>query len=312
MGKKKERGAYNDFLDGERLSDNTNITTTLQSASDPAQDVTFPPSQTGWKAAAKVGNPKGTTTKPQLTHFLCLPLVNSESRSRLQETLDIFCDELRGNSVIPSNAVRPIGTLHLTLGVMALDKSGLDGAKNLLQELDLKRLLLNPLHVEENAREPTPAQPEAEVQIPVTEPKDFTPLSISLEALVPMQQARKTSILYAEPKDVSARLYPFASALKDEFTTKRFMVDENRALRLHATIVNSVYAKSGSKVRGPGAKSFMKFDATNLIERHRDTVWAEVIAIDRVQICKMGAQKIKDEQGNIVDEKYEVVAEKLI
>lgn len=56
----------------------------------------------------------------------------------------------------------------------------------------------------------------------------------------------------------------------------------------------------------------MRFDATELVERYKDFVWAENVRIDRVQICKMGAKKIFNESGEVVDEEYEVVGEKII
>jgi activating signal cointegrator complex subunit 1 len=137
-------------------------------------------------------------------------------------------------------------------------------------------------------------------------------------------------------------------------------VRDERPLRLHATVLNTIYAKSkgggrskagAPRTAGTGAtstetterdgeaggfeeqdrhgtdgedgklehgkglasesKSWMRFDASNLIEAYKDFVWAEDVRIDRVHICKMGAQKIVDEgTGAIIDEQYEVIAEK--
>jgi activating signal cointegrator complex subunit 1 len=174
---------------------------------------------------------------------------------------------------------------------------------------------------------------------------DTDSLTINLESLVPMQSPHKTSILYASPKDTTQRLVPFATLLKKEFTERGFMVEDTRPLKLHATIINTIYAKSSarrgrkstvketlkhiehkvsphhhaddnasvdgaseedgpndtntrSEGHGPDAKSWMRFDASSLIERYKDFTWAQDVRIDRVQICKMGAKKIWDgEEG---------------
>jgi activating signal cointegrator complex subunit 1 len=60
----------------------------------------------------------------------------------------------------------------------------------------------------------------------------------------------------------------------------------------------------------------MRFDARGLIESYKDFMWAEDLRIDCVQICKMGAKKIwsggREGEGDVVDERYEVVFEKSI
>jgi activating signal cointegrator complex subunit 1 len=55
----------------------------------------------------------------------------------------------------------------------------------------------------------------------------------------------------------------------------------------------------------------MRFDASRLIERYRDFVWAQDVRVDKVQICKMGAKKIWSGE-EVVDERYEVVYSKAI
>jgi activating signal cointegrator complex subunit 1 len=54
----------------------------------------------------------------------------------------------------------------------------------------------------------------------------------------------------------------------------------------------------------------LRFDARDLIDKYKDYTWAEDVRIDRVQICKMGARKTLNDDGEVVDEQYEVVAEK--
>jgi activating signal cointegrator complex subunit 1 len=359
MGKKKDKGAYNDFLDGEKLRDNADVRTSLHSSSSLQRDSTPPaPRREGRDERGGLGKKgKGGPKKPQLTHFLCLPLVNEGSRPQLESALGKFSLILAKENTVPVKAVRPVGTLHLTLGVMSLDEEKLQGAVESLQELDLKSILRS--------------ASAAEQQMSIGQQLEGEGLSINLGGLIPMQQPHKTSILYAEPRDTTSRLFPFASSLRNHFTTKGFLIEDSRPLKLHATILNTIYAKprgrqgnrkkdetpeiqadtadhddttsatgsvagedairapdsftaenetasaqrdelDRSEGHGPKAKSWIRFDATSLIEQHIDFVWAENLKIDRVQICKMGAKKTMNEAGEVVDEKYEVVAEKTI
>ncbi|KAF2787802.1 hypothetical protein K505DRAFT_256911 [Melanomma pulvis-pyrius CBS 109.77] len=337
MGKKKAKGEYNDFIDGEKLRDNTEVRTSLQNTT-PTADISHHPIR-------HHGNAKGRATgrkpnKPQLTHFLCLPLVNAGSRTQLEESLAGFKEELEREGVVPLKAVRPVGTLHLTLGVMALDAEGLVGVERCLNELDFGGLL--------GDLTSAPAEGESKSR------QDFEPISIDLKGLVPMQPDQKISILYAEPIDATSRLYSFASALRGHFVDRGFLVEDSRPLKLHATIINTIYVKvkghpplrrapqpskrdspadthggedstwspeneqavpsiassetpDRSKGHGPNAKSLLKFDARELIAQYNDFVWAENVSIERVQICKMGAKKILNGDGDVVAEEYEEV-----
>jgi len=83
-------------------------------------------------------------------------------------------------------------------------------------------------------------------------------------------------------------------------------ITENRPLKLHATVYNTVYAgkdRSGRK---------HQIDATELIEVYHDFIWAKDVGIAKIAICKMGAKKEYDERGSIIGEKYEEVASILL
>lgn len=339
MGKKKTSGAYNDFLDGEKLRDNTEIRTSLQSSSSITRAVPPRPKQQENKGKARAKN-------PALTHFLCLPLITESSYPQLSRGLEKLKQELGSEGVVPIRAVRPVGTLHLTLGVMALSDAELEEAMQFLQALDLQRLLhdtMMQLLAQQAAEDGRTAETFASAALPESDA-----LTVDLKALVPMQDARRTSILYAEPVDGGGRLVPFARAVRELFMDKGFMVREARELRLHATIVNTIYAKPKGRKKaggrdanqqhgresaqhsdeeskmtereerreghGPDAKSWRHFNARTLMEQYKDFIWAEGVRVDRVQICKMGAKKIwsgaKEGEGEVVDERYEVVCEK--
>lgn len=94
------------------------------------------------------------------------------------------------------------------------------------------------------------------------------------------------------------------------------MVTDTRPLLLHATIVNTIYAKgargskNGQSSRGKPHKGKITFDATSVLEEYKDYVWMKDVRIEKVAICKMGAKKLVDEEGKETgDEEYVVEGE---
>ncbi|KAG9595715.1 hypothetical protein KCU86_g3954, partial [Aureobasidium melanogenum] len=249
---------------------------------------------------------KNVPKKPALTHFLCVPLINSISQPQLEASIrefkehvcptspleavleqdqteisrisseakveDIISDaqaqpeELQKASeekalprvsspLIPEKAIRPLGSLHLTLGVMSLDQEKSIQANTLLQSLDLDNLLreatnpTKPSNTADNDIRTTHTAPPSSLdadptQIPVLL---NSPLKISLESLEPMQSPSKTSILYIRPQDPTNRLQILCQALRKIFTDAGLLVPDTRPLKLHATIVNTIYIKGRKK-----------------------------------------------------------------
>ncbi|KAL8981434.1 MAG: hypothetical protein Q9205_003776 [Flavoplaca limonia] len=251
--------------------------------------------------------------RPQLTHFLCLPLTGPKAVPQWQASLRKFEDDVKGmgdvatspvahpgtnstftphlpfestsvsaptsnpvstsiststsasthsttapskengkgkakDSDIPVKAIRPLGTLHLTIGVMSLKEEGrLEGAVELLKGIDLGALLRDAGKKEDGEGVDTtststtlpisplpPSQPNKNASPP--------PLTLSFTGLHSMHSPKSTSFLYTPPTDSNDRLYPFCQALRDRFATEGFMVDKERALKLHATVLNTIYA----------------------------------------------------------------------
>lgn len=282
--------------------------------------------------ASRHGAPK----KPALTHFLCLPLVNASSKPQLEQALETFRQDLTGAGprasatsveagndgsnflpIIDTKALRPTGALHLTLGVMSLKEEQLIKAANCLQNLDLASIL-------------SEASPDAN-QAGARED-----LRISLRGLESMHDVRKTSILYAAPTDATNRLYPLCLAVQKFFEAEGFLLEDDRKLKLHATIINTIYAKARRKPNeksvivpstgqsisshsevtsdddprghGPNANAPLKFDARSIVEKYKGYIWADSIVLDRISICEMGAKKITDSSGEVVDACYTEVA----
>lgn len=345
-----------------------------------------------------------------MTHFLCLPLVTPDSKPQLEASIQTFRDAVAtkepgadseieqksaegnetgetGETIVPGihpKAIRPVGALHCTLGVMSLDQAKLRQAVEALEALDVRRMLetnrnepvegggdhtaLPEMGAEEGKTDNAPSSLKRQVSPPLVNRSTAAPLKADLKGLVSMHAPHKTSILYATPTDASERLYPFCVAVQKLFAEKGFLVPDDRQLKLHATIVNTIYAKGRKQRRPPpkwkqlrrqetpepghdqdtlaqdaeepagknaaaqsaddakkdqgdkpedqgdrssghgsSANAPLKIDATAILERFRDFVWAENVVLDRIAICEMGAKKILDSEGRVVGEEYKEV-----
>ncbi|CAK7227671.1 hypothetical protein SBRCBS47491_006647 [Sporothrix bragantina] len=269
--------------------------------------------------------------RPQLTHFLCIPLATMASRPQLADSLATFHADVSALSVsmtsggsggpssannsnattrrgqLPPSALRPVGTLHLTLGVLSLgDNDRLQQAVQRLQSL-----------AKDDGGDDTVAKPEDK------------PISMALRGLHAMQPPARATVLYASPVDESTGqlaaaggpLLALCERVRAAFAD--LIVPDERPLLLHATIVNTVYAKErrgggrggrggrgggnrgGRGGHGGGAK--LTFDAREIIERYDDFVWMERMPVRTVALCRMGAQTTEvDDDGNVADAEYPV------
>ncbi|KAI1175767.1 kinase A anchor protein [Nemania sp. FL0916] len=234
------------------------------------------------------------------THFLCIPLITAKSRQQLSTRVSAFRADITSPESfdVPDEAVRPVGTLHLTLGVMSFPKNdGLSSAVELLKTIVPRQIIADII---------PPAEVKHETQ--EVEPLRTLParLSVTLKGLHTMQSAAKASVLYAPPVDTDGVLTKFCEKLRSSFQEAGLMVEENRPLLLHATILNTIYVKGRKASKGGKGRHRDKLtiDARQILERYDDYVWMEDIPIEKVAICKMGAKKQDDG-----DEAYEVEAE---
>ena len=264
--------------------------------------------------------------------------------------------------VCSGRAVRPISSLHLTIGVMSLrDQGKIEEATKLLQELDLVDMMKE-------------GNMEAGEQ-------NSDSINATFKGLGAMGTLRKTSVLYMPLSDPDQRLVSLCGRLRDRFIEAGLLIDDQRPLKLHVTIVNTIYAQPGgrngstrseklrqrnddaktavlkaddnhgaqmaepavqeeaegsniaegqatlkqinqedgktnttedpakhrSKRRQPGPE---KFNASDVLEKFKDFEWASQVRLDHVAICRMGAVKVLDEHGQVVDEVYSEVAGK--
>lgn len=224
---------------------------------------------------------------PRLTHFLCLPLVTAASRPQLQANLKSFRAEVtqataRNPDGIPDRAVRPVGTLHLTLGVMSLGTPArVEAALTLLRSLDLRGQM-----------------PARETQAAAGASARPAPVSVTLRGLETMHDPASTSVLYAAPASEDGALYDFCRGLREAFEAAGLLVADTRPLLLHATLVNTVYVEGrGSGNRRRRAPK-LTFDAREMLQKYEAVEWMRDVRVETVAICRMGAKGVEggDEQ----------------
>jgi len=264
--------------------------------------------------------------KPVPTHFLCIPLVTQSSRPQLTQSLAAFradvSDPLSFN--LPEDATRPVGSLHLTLGVFSFPKNSDEGAERLEKAKSILQSL-KPSEILKGIK--TPAMPGTTPAAPAATKKgkeEDNPLLITLRGLQTMQSTTpsKASVIYAPPADSLGKLQQFCERVRGVFQeVEGLMIPDDRPLLLHATVVNTIYVKGKERQQqqhrkkghhhgGGGSKrgERVTVDATGILDRYEDQVWMEDVRVEKIAICKMGAKKIEVD-GVVVDEEYEVVGE---
>lgn len=222
------------------------------------------------------------------THFLCLPLVTGTSRHPLSASLSAFSADVTSpdSFAIPEQAIRPIGTLHLTIGVMSFPKDeGLEKAVTLLKTLVPRKMLANVKANVAPAADTNSGQESDTIKGPSGPPPPLLP--VTLRGLHSMQpSASKASVLYASPVDNEGILLRFCENLRSAFQDAELMAVENRPLLLHATIMNTIYVK-GRNRKGAKKNERLTIDARGILDRYEDFVWMENIPIEKVAICRM-------------------------
>jgi activating signal cointegrator complex subunit 1 len=203
--------------------------------------------------------------------------------------------------LFPDSAIRPLGTLHLTLGVMSLTtKDRLDEATSFLNSLDIEQMLRETTSNDADVSQQQQSSTEEEEN-------SLAPISVSLQSLYALPKAKAATVLYAKPVDPTSRLYPLGVKLRERFVEAGLIqpdylktkprkgskvIDNNntsqndipaqtetpkpklRPLLLHATIVNTIYARGGHSAQNRGKDRRrggpLTFDARDMLTHHHD------------------------------------------
>jgi activating signal cointegrator complex subunit 1 len=253
--------------------------------------------------------------------------VTSASRPQLKNSLATFRDDVTSpvSFNLPVTAIRPVGTLHLTLAIMSFPRDeGLDRAVTLLEGLKANEILALVRARRREATQGAEAGSDGKPALAmdgkgsglsnVQDKREAdSGIRVTLRGLHAMQEPSRTSVLYAPPTDAEGILQDFSEEIKRAFGDAELLVEGaggHGPLLLHATIVNTVYVKDlgkgGGRGRG-GRHEKLTIDARHMLDRYEDQVWMDDVRLEKLAICKMGAKKIVVDGEN--DEAYEVVAE---
>lgn len=229
--------------------------------------------------------------------------------------------------ILRFGACRPIGTLHLTFGLLSLET---EERKRAACDLLRSSRVLNVAHgniescqsasIASNNVQPSNSTQTKSSELLAIEQQtldlkpEASPFSITLSGLHSMGSSSSTSVLYAVPEDPASRFHNLCAAIREIFKSANLLVQEDRPLLLHATIINTIYnrpgdhsdQKSESEVKGSNRRSSRRpkrIDATELIEKYAGFAWAKDFRVEKVNICKMGAQSIV-ENGIVIDSEY--------
>jgi activating signal cointegrator complex subunit 1 len=205
----------------------------------------------------------------------------------------------------------------------------IDGALSLLRTLDLSTLLANsrPAAALSNPQsggtgagetgKGTIGENEAPPAATAAAP-ELAGLEITLRGLKSMHDPSQTSILYTAPVDSDGSLYAFCNRLRSIFLDAGFLNPDTRPLLLHATLLNTIYVPrvreqsedASGRARHGGNRARMVIDARDMLETFKEWTWMENVRIEKVAICRMGAQRVRDAEGRETgDEVYVVEGE---
>lgn len=252
---------------------------------------------------------KMASKPPPPTHFLCIPLVTPRSRPQLTQNMVAFREDVTrpkslGGFDLPLEAIRPVGTVHLTLGMMSFPqneegKERLEKALHVLRSLHLREIFAG---VEKPAM---PGASNTAAEEDKRKEGEKRQILITLKGLHCLQKPEKATVLYTPPVDPLGTLQEFSERVRAAFKHEGLFMADNRPLLLHATIVNMIYVRGRTKPR-KGNRSEKKVigDSQAIVDRYEDQVWMEDVPLERIAICKMGAKPVL--MGNeVVDIAYE-------
>lgn len=199
------------------------------------------------------------------THFLSIPLNGSKMQDSFAEFKTDVLRECDGDRGIDSTIFQKPEKLHLTIGIMALmDERETQNAEQLLKEC--KEDFIEPI-------------------------LKSAPLNIHLRGLEYMNDdPSNVDVLYAkiEPGESLDKLQMIVDRMVDKFTSAGVMSQEYDRVKLHATVMNTLYRRDPSgapaqKLRGRVERE--SFDAYNVMKRFGDYDFGDYI-IDTIHLSQ--------------------------
>ncbi|KAF8468851.1 hypothetical protein BDZ91DRAFT_847682 [Kalaharituber pfeilii] len=304
--------------------------------------------------------PPRQSPQPKLTHFLALTSTRLQQSAFPGTFAEFHTSATSPENGIPAAAIRPLGTMHLTLGVMALGAGAheVDRAVQALSEgvalarekagmgdgaggLRVRLVGLRTFESRSGGRGVGGAGLER-CRVLWVEPQDSVVAAAVTSAAAGSDSATAagdTASKEANTAAATSALHSFSTALRNHFLSKDLIYlspreraptipatasdatseqpPEPSSLTLHLTVLNQVYTRErNSQRRGGGGhrrggkhrtKDSEGYDCRSLVEQFKDTVWAEDVLFDRVEVMKMG--EVRDSVGGIGDDGEERLAE---
>ena len=261
-----------------------------------------------------------------MTHFLCFPLLDQYSRPVLRESLG----QLRrdSKSVISESAFRPLGTLHISLGVLALSHPRQFAyAKEFLSGLNIREMLKTGMVYSDKGIQLGQGPMSTKEHIHMgSSHGELQPLTVTLSSLHSPDPDAAAHRLSISAIDISGRLGPLWAAAKrvcgwadhsnpkpghEGFKTTR----EAAASSVFSIQVVSVPSHRTDYIPSriqPGKfhkKPGPMFDARKLIEQYENKVWAKDVRIGRLSVCRLGLAPAVDRDGRGLDSDLELSEE---
>lgn len=187
--------------------------------------------------------------KQPFTHFLSVPLTVKSIQDSLADFKNDILRECDGDRGIDSSIFQNPCKLHLTIGCLVLlDDSEVKKAVEVLNEC--RQDLVDPIMKGERLK----------VQLAGLEYMNDDPAEVD--------------VLYAQVNDTTDRLQSLADRLVDRFTSTGLMQKEYDRVKLHATIMNTIFRKDPTGTTelrktadGRRLGDRESFDATNVLKR---------------------------------------------
>ncbi|KZT22875.1 hypothetical protein NEOLEDRAFT_1118987 [Neolentinus lepideus HHB14362 ss-1] len=240
------------------------------------------------------------TPKPPLTHFIALPIGH---HARLRESMSTFTQALLAGSPPVTGLDRSIiinpRRLHLTLGVMSLERSSAPGPKTIAAALALL----------------------AELRPRIFGILAGEKLRVELKAMDIMKPDKgdpeRAHVMWVGPSNNGSgtKLQEVCLLVQRAFVEAGLLIDQRRELKLHCTIINTVQRKP--RTNGPrtpfsypsilGSVAFrqLNFPVVDLGQpgekRKFDSITVDFGSwnVDEIQICEMGSHGPEDEYVSV-------------
>ncbi|XP_071160134.1 activating signal cointegrator 1 complex subunit 1-like [Mytilus edulis] len=207
----------------------------------------------------------GARQREPFTHFLSIPINNAKMQESFAEFRTDVLRECDGDRGIDGSIFQKLQKLHLTIGILALmDDKEIHNAEELLNEC--KENLIEPILKSE-------------------------PLLIHLRGLEYMNDdPRAVDVMYAkiDTGENLDKLQMIVDRIVDKFTSAGIMTQEYDRVKLHVTIMNTLFRRdpTGAPVqRQKGKVERESFDAYNLIKRFGNYDFGEY-CIDKIHLSQ--------------------------